>query len=71
MFLKEKLTINLIIAMFFALLGVIFSVKGEIEVNKFVFIALLSVILQFRELSFQPLPELSIPHWHFFSGMIP
>ncbi|WP_024788255.1 MULTISPECIES: DMT family transporter [unclassified Lebetimonas] len=41
-FLKEKLTINLIIAMFFALLGVIFSVKGEIEVNKFVFIALLS-----------------------------
>jgi RarD protein len=44
MFLKEKLTINLIIAVILAFLGVLFSVKGEIEINKYVIIALFSGI---------------------------
>jgi RarD protein len=43
-FLKEKLTRNLIIAVIFAFLGVLFSVKGEIEINKYVVIALFSGI---------------------------
>jgi RarD protein len=41
-FLKEKLTKNLIIAVILAFLGVLFSVKGEIEINRYVIIALFS-----------------------------
>jgi len=42
LFLKEKLTKSLVLAVVFAFLGVIFSVKGEIEINKYVIIAIFS-----------------------------
>jgi RarD protein len=70
-FLKEKLTKNLIIAVFLAFLGVLFSVKGEIEINKYVIIALFSGVFYgllgfFSKLSTKYHKAIDVTAWQVF-----